>query len=147
MATYNFTDGSIKGQMVPTEVTLIENRLTIMRNIVDFSKQTLDAGNGDVAQVLNIPAGTTVLTAWIRVITAETANGTVDLGYGGDADKWGDGVAIDSANAIVGALFAPVYFASDDTIDITATTDTADVDIDGAKVEVCALCLKSKDVY
>lgn len=147
MATYDFTNGSITGQMRPTPVTTRETELTVMRNIVDCSKQTLDAGNGDVGKCLNIEAGTTVVTAWIRVITAETANGTVDLGYGGDVDKWGDGVAIDTANAVVGATIAPVYFASDDTIDIKATTDTADVDIDGAKLEVCALCLKSVNTY
>ena len=147
MATYNFTDGSIAGQIKPPETTLSENQPFILRNILDFSKQTLDAGNGDVAQALNVPAGTTVITAWIRVITAETTNGTVDLGYGGDVDKWGDGVAIDTANAIVGATVARVYFASADTIDVKATIDVADVDIDGAKIEVCALCLKSLDAY
>lgn len=147
MATYNFTDGSIAGQVNPPEVTTIDNQLTIMRNIVDCSKQTLDAGDGDVGQVLNIEAGTTVLTAWARVITAETTNGTIDIGYGDDVDHWGDGVAIDTDDAVVGATIAPVYFASDDTIDIKATTDTADVDIDGAKLEVCALVLKSVDSF
>jgi hypothetical protein len=146
MATYNFTDGSIAGQMKPTQVTVKETGLTIMRNIVDCSKQTLDAGVGDVGQVLNISAGTTVLTAWIRVITAETANGTVDLGYAA-GNTWGDGVSLDSADAVVGHLFTPIYFAADDTIDVVATTDVADVDIDGAKFEVCALCLHSVNTY
>lgn len=147
MATYNFTNGSIEGQMVPPEVGLSENKFYVKRCIVDFSKQTLDAGDGDVGQAINVDAGTTVLTAWVRVITAETANGTIDLGYGGDPDIWGDGVSIDAANAVVGATVAPVYFSSDDTIDVTATIDGADVDLDGGKIEVCALCLRSVDTY
>lgn len=150
MATYDFTNGSIEGQMKPPVHTPEEDELFILRNIVDCSKQTLDAGNGDVGKVLNIPAGTTVLSAWGRIITPETASGTVDLGYGGSVNAWGNALAVDAAaGSIVGATnnFVPIYFASADTIDITATIDTADVDIDGLKMEVCALCLKSLNTY
>ena len=143
--TYNFTDGSVAGHSVPADVTLHENRVRVKRNILDFSKQTLDAGEDDIAQAINIPANTTVLSAYIRVITAETANGTCDLGYGGNVDQWGDGVSLATANAIVGGLDAPKYFAAADTIDVLATTDTADVDIDGAKIEVVARMLKHVD--
>jgi len=149
MATYNFTDGSITGHPVPRSKTPEENEVFFLRNIVDCSKQTLDAGNGDVAQVINIPAGTTVITCWLRIITAETTNGTVDLGYGGVVNKWGDALAVDSAaGTVLGALtYSPVYFSSADTIDIKATTDTADVDIDGLKCEVVAMCVKSLDSF
>jgi hypothetical protein len=143
--TYNFTNGSISGAMYPAETTLHENEIVVRRNIVDFSLQTLDAGEGDIAQVLKIPAKTTVLRAGIRVITAETANGTVDLGYGGGVDEWGAGVSLATADAVVGMLDSPVYFASADTIDIVATIDVADVDIDGAKIEVFALMYKHVD--
>ena len=148
-STYVFYDGSIAGQQKPAEYTLEENVLTVRRVIVDCSKQSLDAGNGDIAQVIPIPAGTTVLAAWIRVITAETTNGTVDLGYGG-SNQWGDALAVDSAaGSILGAThdWVPIYFASADTIDVTATTDTADVDIDGAKFEVVAVMVKSLNTY
>lgn len=144
-STYNFTDGSIAGAYVPADTTLHENRVIVRRNIVDFSLQSLDAGEGDIAQVINIPADTTVLRAGIRVITAETANGTVDLGYGGDVDEWGDALSLATADVVVGMLDSPMYFAAADTIDIKATTDTADVDIDGAKVEVFALMIKHAD--
>lgn len=150
MATYVFYDGSIAGQMQPADCTLEDNRLVIRRCIVDCSKQNLDAGDGDVGQVIPVDAGTTVVACWIRVITAETANGTCDLGYGGSVNAWGDALALDSAaGSILGAThdWVPIHFASADTIDVKATTDTADVDLDGAKFEVVAVMLKALDTY
>jgi hypothetical protein len=149
-STYVFYDGSIEGQMTPAIYTSEDNLLTIKRIIVDCSKQNLNAGDADVAQVLPIEAGETVVAAWLRVITAETANGTVDLGYGGAVNAWGDALAVDTAaGGILGAThdWVPIYFAAADTIDLVATTDTADVDIDGAKVEVVAVFLKSLNAY
>lgn len=150
MATYVFYDGSIAGQMKPAIYTSEDNLLTIKRIIVDCSKQNLDAGDADVGQVLPIDAGETVVAAWLRVITAETANGTCDLGYGGSVNAWGDALALDTAaGGILGAThdWVPIYFASADTIDVKATTDTADVDLDGAKFEVVAVFLKSLNTY
>jgi hypothetical protein len=148
MTTYNFYNGTIAGQAIGPQMVTEINRLTVRRAIIDCSKQTLDAGNGDTAHVIPIPAGTTVLAAWLRVITAETANGTVDLGYGG-SNQWGNALAVDSAaGSILGATnsWVPIYFATADTIDITATTDTADVNIDGLKCEVVAVMLESSNV-
>lgn len=146
--TYNFTNGSIDGQTVPRVKTAEENEVFFLRNIVDFSKQTIEAGAADVAQVINIPADTTVITAWLRIITAETTNGTVDLGYGANPDIWGDALAVDTtAGGIVGYLWVPYYFSAADTIDLLATTDTADIDIDGLKVEVVAMCVKNVGAF
>lgn len=143
--TYNFTNGSIHGQMRPHDVTLHENRVRVERNILDFSLQNLNAGDSDVGQAITIPAMTTVLNARVRVITAETASGTIDLGYGTNPDQWGDGIAVDTINTIVGGIDAPVYFAAADTIDVVATTDTADVDLTIGKIEVLAFMLKHID--
>lgn len=148
-STYVFYDGSIEGQMTPAIYTSEDNLLTIKRIIVDCSKQTLDAGVGDVGQVLPIEAGETVIAAWLRVITAETANGTVDLGLAG-SNEYGNALAVDSAaGTILGGVndWVPAYFAAADTLDVTATTDTADVDIDGAKFEVVMVVLKSLNAY
>jgi len=149
MATYNFTDGSIENQMVPPEMEIVTTQPTILRNIVDCSLQTLDAGDGDVGIVLNIPANTTVLECGIRIITAETADGTLDLGVTGvNVDQWGAALAVDSAvGTILGMLSAPLHFASADTIDVLATTDTNDVDLDGLQFEVFAVCIKQVDTY
>lgn len=141
MAAYDFTDGTIAGSGIQSQAaaTTRDNALVIRRCIVDCSLQTLDAGDADTANVIKVFAGETVVTAWINVITAETANGTVDLGDGTDADQWGDALSLATANVVVGALMAPTYYAADGYVIITATTDGADVDIDGAKLEVCAL--------
>ena len=145
--TYNFTDKSLPLQVVPPEESLSENRIVVRRNILDFSINGLDAGEGDIAKAINIPANTTVLTAFIRVITAETANGTCDLGYGDNVDQWGDALSLAAADVVVGYLDAPVFFAEADTIDVVATTDSADVDLDGAKIEVTAIMIKHLDAY
>mgnify|MGYP007066197660 CR=1 FL=1 len=141
MAVYNFVDGSITGGQTAAQVNYIEKDIVVYRKIVDLSLQTLDADDGDSAQVLAIPAGVTIMNAFIRIITAETTNGTLDLGITGvNVDQWGAALAMDStAGSIVGGvLAAPYYFATADTIDVLATTDTADVDLDGAKFEVIA---------
>jgi hypothetical protein len=144
--TYNFTDGTVSGQ--PKALDTLPNSMgPFVRNItVDCANQTLDAALGDIGQCINIPADTWVMRVLLRTITAETANGTVDLGYGGNPDVWGDALAIDAAAGEVATLDVPTYFASADTIDVTATTDTADVDIDGWKFELIAIMVPgSKD--
>lgn len=143
--TYNFTDGSIAGMPVMTETTLCENAPVVLRNKIDTTLQALDASEVDVAQSLIIPAGTTVLTSWIRVITAETtASCVVDLGITGvNVDQFGDGVSL-SAVGTVGGLHVPHYFAADGTVDVLMTST---VDADTAVFEVCALCVKQLDAY
>jgi hypothetical protein len=226
VTTYNFIDGSITGQEAAEQKNYIPEDIVVYRNTVDFSMQSLDVSVPDVAQALQIPARTTVIKAFIRVITAETADGLVNLGYGTDADYWGKSLNIDVTGvastvltgsetwdaasiadgaeemeevSVVGAAMgdyaiatinsdtldgilsahvtaedtvtivvanntggaidlasgtlevmvfkapravAPVYFSSADTIDITGSAVNGDVDIDGAKVEVVALCIK-----
>jgi hypothetical protein len=137
--TYNFTNGSISGQPKVHDTLPNTTGSFVRSNIVDCANQNLDAGNGDIGQCINIPADTWVMRVLLRTITAETASGTVDLGHGGNADVWGDALAIDAAAGIVATLDVPQYFASADTIDVTATTDTADVDIDGWKFELVAI--------
>ncbi len=148
MATYNYTDGSISGQMVPPTMEIVTTHPTIIRNVVDFTKQELDESAGDIAQVLNVPAGTLVLFAGIRIITAGTTNTTVDFGVTGKVvDSWGDGVALDAAaGTVTQVMLEPQYLASADTLDIIGTDDTASVDID-AVIEVFACCIKVQDSY
>lgn len=146
MATYNFTNGSISGQPKVSDTLPNTTGLYVRRNIVDCANQTLDAGDGDVGQVINIPADTWVLQVVLRTITAETANGTVDLGTDLDVDQWGDALAVDAAAGIVQTIDIAEYFAAANTIDVTATTDTADVDIDGWKFEIIAVMLPGSKV-
>lgn len=106
MTTYNFTNASIAQVPAPPEHETKEDWITVRRNIINCARQNLDAGDGDVAQCVNIPAGTTVLDAWVRVITAETANATLDLGYGSDVDYWGNALAMDSTGIAPAILHA-----------------------------------------
>ncbi len=148
MTTYNFTDKSILGVPKPPEMTVDETLLVVRRNIIDTTLQNLDAGDGDIAQVINIPANTTVLWAGIRVMTADAANSTVDLGVTTtNADQWGDALSLATANVLVGMLHAPLFFAAADTIDVLATTDGADVNITAAIFEVIAVCIEHKDTF
>lgn len=119
-----------------------------LRGTADFSQQSLDAGAADVAQVINIPAKTTVL--FVTVLPAKDGDGslpaastTVDVGHGTTVAQWGDGVSL-AAAAYGTTVFLPYYFATADTIDLTATTDTADVDITAGKVEVIAYCIRHR---
>jgi len=146
--TYNFTDGSIVGQMIPPRMEIVTTQPTIIRNVVDFTKQNLDESADDIAQVLNVPAGTLVLFAGIRIITPGTTNTTVNFGItGGVVDAWGDGVALDAAaGTVTQVAIEPQYLAADDTLDIIGTDDTASVDID-AVIEVYACCIKVQNAY
>ncbi len=142
--TYNFTNDSITGVPVPTQYTPDENQPFILRHIIDLTKQNLAHGASDVGQLLIIPAGVTVLTAWLRIITAGTTSATCTLGHGGGAAVWGTGLAMDSAaHVILGHLFDPYHFATADTVDIVVGGAT---DILG-KYEVCALCIKALNTY
>ena len=144
--TYDFTDGSITGVPVVTQTTLRENETTILRQLVDLTKQNLAHGTTDIAQCLIIPAGTTVLTAWIRVITAGSSSATCTLGATENSQPavWGTALALSGATGTtLGALFDPVYFDAAGTVDITSGGAT---DILG-KYEVCALCVKSLNTY
>lgn len=52
---------------------------------------------GDVFQVIPVLAGDVVLAAWAEVVTACTADATIDLGYGSDVDYFGNGLLVSSA--------------------------------------------------
>lgn len=153
MTTYDFTSsGSIMGSL-PVPETIEKGKIVPVTGIVDFDRQSLDADDGDVAKVINIPANTEVL--YCSVIPAEDANGdlppnnaTVDCGYGDDVDQWGAGIVLDTVehnvatSGGVAPTLAPVFFEDADTIDLKATTDDADVDIDTGRAIVTAYCVK-----
>ncbi len=146
MPTYDFTNGSVQGPLRPLPLPVEKGDITPVRNIVDFSQQALDAGLGDVGRVLNIPAGTTVLYVTALPLTdadgnLPAANTTIDVGTGIDVDQFGAGLSM-AASQYGTALFAPLYLAAADTIDIKATTDGADVNITTGRVEITAFCIK-----
>jgi len=64
---------------------------------INFTNQSLDAGAGDVHEVIAIKPGTVVLSAFVTVNTAAPTNSTIDLGYGSVPNYWGTGLPIDTA--------------------------------------------------
>jgi hypothetical protein len=80
--------------------------------------------------MLNVPAETCVINAGLEVLTASPSSVTLDLGDGGDADRYIDG--LDSTSTGHGALVAHAsnaghVYGSADTIDVTVlgATDNA----------------------
>ena len=138
MSTYNFTDGSISGVQKPHNTTPRGFEPFILRNILDTSKQNLAAD--DIAQVINVPAGTIVLYCEVRMITVD-GGGTYDVGITGvNVDQWVDGADATAATQLATPIMtAPYYFASADTIDVVALGATMDT----LKLEIIAVCLDS----
>lgn len=123
----------------------------IMKRFVDFSvtANNLNAGNGDVLPVLPIRAGELVLAVFIELLTACSTNATVDVGTGNDVDHFFAGYELDAqphtANPDVGTAkhHTPLYFNAADTIDLKATTDTADVDISSGALNLGAVIVRT----
>lgn len=123
----------------------------IMKRFVDFSvtANNLDAGNGDVLPVLPIQKAEVVLAVFVEILTACATNATVDIGTGDDVDHFFAGYELDAqvhtANPDVGTAkrHAPLYFSVADTIDLKATTDTADVDISTGAINLGAVIVRT----
>lgn len=81
-----------------------KKREYILRKTVDFSQQTLTASASDVLQCLSIPASVWVKKVWMNVLTAETANGTVDVGDATAANFFGNGMFIDATGYVAPVL-------------------------------------------
>ena len=97
----------------------------LVENTIDLSAIRGDTGpdNGDVLQVLDIPAETLIMEAGIEVITALSSSATMDLGItGGDVDIYVDG---DTNATGYGTLTATARH-------IAASADTLDILIGGA---------------
>ena len=97
----------------------------LVENTIDLSAIRGDTGpdNGDVLQVLDIPAETLIMEAGIEVITALSSSATMDLGITGvDVDIYVDG---DTNATGYGTLTATARL-------VAASADTLDILIGGA---------------
>jgi hypothetical protein len=115
--TYDFTSSDTQGTRGLIQPVLDPGVITPIKNRIDFSQQTLDAGDGDIAQCINIPSETYVLDCFVSVATAETANATFDLGYGGDAGYFGKNLNLDSTGVV------PTLLSGSDTWDAESIDD------------------------
>lgn len=89
MATYTTFRDIYKTSRISKDLFHVSKR-------VHFSVQSLDAGNGDVHEVLPVVPGEIVLASWIDVKEACPSFSSIDLGYGTVPNKWGNGLFIDS---------------------------------------------------
>ena len=99
-----------------------------VENTVDFS--LFDPSADDIVQILNVPAETLVINAGLEVLTASASGVTLDLGDGGDVDRYIDG--LNSTSTGHGAQVTNVsnvghVYGSADTIDVKVlgATDNA----------------------
>ena len=92
----------------------------LVENTIDLSQVRADTGpdNGDVLQVIDIPAETLIMEAGIEVITALSSSATMDLGItGGDIDRYADGDT-NATGFSAPTATARTIVASADTLDI-----------------------------
>ncbi|MEA4857904.1 MAG: hypothetical protein AAGU21_01035 [Solidesulfovibrio sp.] len=126
MATYDLTTGG-NGALPVTKL----NRHFVIDKTLDCSKRNLAAG--DVAQLLNIPAKTTVKCLFYEVLTPEGAAVTFTAGDGADPDGFLAGINGNAAGSGVTSLAltegtpntvsgysAGKYYAAADTIDLVS---------------------------
>ena len=91
----------------------------LVENTIDVSAVNSDSGtaDGDILQVLDIPAETLIMEAGVEVITALSSSATIDLGItGGDPDRYVDGDTNATGFSTLTAT-ARVIVASADTLD------------------------------
>ena len=114
MATYNVTAaGGTTGHPANGRTPYL------VENTIDVSAVNSDSGtaDGDILQVLDIPAETLIMEAGVEVITALSSSATIDLGItGGDPDRYVDGDTNATGFSTLTAT-ARVIVASADTLD------------------------------
>jgi len=144
MATVDKT-GTTSATSVPSRKNPGVRTPYLVENTIDISKINSSAGtaDGDVLQVLDVPAETLVLHAGIEVITALSSSVTMDFGItGGDVDVFVDGDANATGYSVLTATARPII-ASADTIDLLVAGAASSV----GKVRVFALMCDVSGVY
>lgn len=101
----------------------------LVRVRVAFATQGLDAGEADVHQLITVPANCMVLRCWPVVVTASATNATCDLGYGGDVDFWGNGLALDNTGCNT-VLYGSATWDAGSIAD--GDEEAKDITVDGA---------------
>ena len=118
MATYNVTGpGGTAGH--PSKLSAGIRTPYLVENTIDVSAINGDSGtaDGDIIQVLDIPAETLIMEAGVEVLTALSSSATIDLGVtGGDPDRYVDGDTNATGFSTLTAT-ARVIVASADTLD------------------------------
>jgi hypothetical protein len=147
MATFDLTLGSTKKNSAADSIASLpdaRNRAYMVEAILDISKiANYTCANGDIFQLLEIPAGTMIISAGAQVLTV--FNGTtptvdIDFAAGDDIVDGGDVTA-------TGYLAAGTNGGANNTAQTTftqlvSTTDTIDVKLIAASADVTSGVLR-----
>lgn len=147
MATFDLTLGSTKKGSAADSIAVlpdVRNQAYMVEAVLDISKiANYTCVNGDVFQLLEIPAGTFIISAGAEVLTA--FNGTtptvdIDFAAGDDIVDGGDVTA-------TGYLAAGTNGGANNTAQATftqlvTTTDTIDVKLIAASADVTSGVLR-----
>ena len=157
MATYDMTAKATTGvnsdSIAEPRSRFQSNGMYIREAVLDFDKMTAagwTAANGDIFQLLEIPADTMVLFAGAYVeAAADGTSPTVDIDFA-EGDDIVDGGAIDSTGWLAsgtngsamttsGTLTFTQHVTSTDTIDVKLIAASADVT--SGRIRVVAGCM------
>jgi hypothetical protein len=149
MATVNMTSGSslhLRGDQYSAKPYLVEREINLAT--VATTKGSAIA-QGDVIEVIKVPAGSLVLAAGFEVtsvMTGTSTDATLDFGItGGDVDSFVDGFDLDGASvgaysAIPSGTIGGKYLVTTaDTLDLLVVTQTGT--ITGGKLRVWAVLM------
>lgn len=152
MATYAADYVAERSQGLNGKLSLIERTIDF-KQVADYraSAGLTALASGDVYEILNIPAKTTVLRVGYDVTVAEGATATAHVGDGDDANGFLDAANLNSVgsganvptlgeaapNTIVPAYGFGKYYSAADTIDMTLNHNGINV----AVVRVWALVM------
>ena len=134
MATVSFTGAGSSGY--PANYPNVK----VLRQVIDFTKFTVAAA--DVINVFSFPAGTMLLGTGYEILTVGTGSGTLELGDGGDPNRFVDTVnqqAAGQKTALIAAM--PHFYATADTLDLVVATATVN-----SKINVWAIVADCNNV-
>jgi len=141
MATYDLTLGSTKSSTAANSVATlpdVRNQAYMVEAILDISKiANYTCVNGDIFQVLEIPAGTFIVAAGAEVLTVfNGTTPTVDIDFA-EGDDIVDGASVTSTGYLAAGTNGGANLTSQATFtQLVTTTDTIDVKLIAASADV-----------
>jgi hypothetical protein len=141
MATYDLTLGSTKSSTAADSIAAlpdVRNQAYMVEAILDISKiSNYTCVNGDIFQVLEIPAGTFIVAAGAQVLTAfDGTTPTVDIDFA-EGDDIVDGGDVTATGYLAAGTNGGANLTSQSTFtQLITTTDTIDVKLIAASADV-----------